>query len=208
VTGSEVSAVVLDLGEVVVRWDPVPALAAGVGEEEARRFLAGFDFDGWNHAQDAGRSWDDAFAWLEQHAPEWAPHGRAYLDHFERSLVGQVEGTEAVVRAVRASGVPLFALTNWASDTWTPAVERFEVLGLFDDVLVSGDVGTAKPDPAIFAMAAERFGLVPEATYFTDDKPANVEAARAAGWDAEVFTGADALASALVARGVLAPDWA
>ncbi|GAA5141369.1 HAD family phosphatase [Nocardioides marinquilinus] len=199
---------VLDLGEVLVRWDPLPALAAGVGEAEARAFLTEFDFDAWNHEQDAGRSFADAFAWLDQHAPRWSRHGRAYLEHFALSQVGEVEGSGAVVRALLAAGVPTFALTNWASETWSAALERFEVLRTFDDVLVSGEVGTAKPDPAIYAMAAERFGHPPSSLFFTDDKPANVEAARAAGWDAEVFTGADALAAALVARGVLDPDWA
>jgi putative hydrolase of the HAD superfamily len=52
---------------------------------------------------------------------------------------------------------------------------------LFDTVICSAAVGMAKPDPAIYALAAERLGLAPEACVFIDDLDRNVEAARAAG---------------------------
>ena len=57
-------AVVFDLGNVLIRWDPHPAVAAGVGAEEAGRFLAAEDFDflAWNHLLDAGARWADAAA--------------------------------------------------------------------------------------------------------------------------------------------------
>ena len=60
------TTVVFDLGGVVVIWDPVPAIAAVVGETRAEHFVHGseFDFAMWNHAQDSGRSWADAEAAL------------------------------------------------------------------------------------------------------------------------------------------------
>jgi 2-haloacid dehalogenase len=197
------SAVVLDLGNVLIRWDPRAALVAGVGAAEADAFLAGFDFNAWNHEQDDGRSWDDAFTWLDQHAPQWAEHGRAYRAHFPASLVGEVEGTGAVVEALHAAGVPLFALTNFAGDTFGHALDRFPVLRHFDDVVVSGEVGVAKPEREIFDLTARRIGHDPASIYFTDDSPTNVAAALDAGWDAELFTGADALAAALRKRDLL-----
>ena len=52
------AAVVFDLGNVLIRWDPHPAVAAGVGDAEARAFLAAedFDFSAWNRRADAGAS--------------------------------------------------------------------------------------------------------------------------------------------------------
>ena len=200
------TAVVLDLGNVVIRWDPLPALVAGVGEEEAAAFLADddVDFGSWNHAQDLGRPWAEAQAWLAEHHARWIEHGRAYREHFDRSLVGLVDGTAEVLRAVVAAGVPAYALTNWSAETFPVAVERFgDVLHLFDDVVVSGEVGLAKPDPAVYDLAARRLGHPPEALFFTDDSPANVEAALAAGWDATVFTDSAALAAQLHERGLL-----
>ena len=60
-------------------------------------------------------------------------------------------------------------------------LERDGLHALFDDVVVSAEVGMAKPDPAIFRLAADRLGLPPAACVFVDDWDDNVEAARAVG---------------------------
>jgi len=55
------------------------------------------------------------------------------------------------------------------------------IADLFDDVVVSADVGMAKPDAQIYALSAHRLGLQTGECVFIDDLPANVEAAREAG---------------------------
>jgi 2-haloacid dehalogenase len=59
--------------------------------------------------------------------------------------------------------------------------------------VVSGEVSLAKPDPRIFELTIRRTGLDPATTLFTDDSPRNVEAARACGLRAELFTGPETL---------------
>jgi 2-haloacid dehalogenase len=71
-------------------------------------------------------------------------------------------------------------------------------------VVVSGDEKLAKPDPAIYALAQRRFGHAPAAMLFIDDSLPNVESARACGWHAHHFTGAESLRSDLRQRGLLA----
>ena len=93
-----VLGVVWDFGGVLIDWDPFPAVAAAVGEDEARRFFAEFDFATWNHAQDAGRTWDEALAVLERSHPHFLPHGRGYRTHFAHSLVGEIPGTAQILR--------------------------------------------------------------------------------------------------------------
>ena len=200
-------AVVLDLGNVLIRWEPTAAIAAGVGEEQARAFLdpatSGVDFGAWNHRQDVGDSWDDGEAWLAAHHPDWVEHGRAYRRHFARSLTGLVEGTAGVVRELVGRGVPTYALTNWSAELYPVAVERFAELALFEDVVVSGQVGVAKPERAVFDLCARRIDQAPGEIFFTDDSPANVAAAREAGWHAELFTTASTLRRQLVGRRLL-----
>ena len=58
---------------------------------------------------------------------------------------------------------------------------------LFDDIVVSADVGMAKPDARIYALSAQRLGLPPDECVFIDDLPRNVEAAREAGMQAVHF---------------------
>ena len=109
---------VFDLGNVLIRWDPHPAIAAAVGDEEARCFLAATDFDflAWNSVQDSGRGWDEAEAEAAASHPHWARHTAAYRAYFDRSLLGPIEDSVAVLRDLHAAGVALVALTNWSSE--------------------------------------------------------------------------------------------
>ena len=80
-------------------------------------------------------------------------------------------------------------LTDW--------LVEWEILDLFDVVICSGDEGIAKPDPAIFALALERLGVVASEALFVDDTLGHVEAVRALGLHAIHFTLPEALAGEL-----------
>lgn len=200
------TTVVFDLGGVVVIWDPVPAVAAVVGQERAERFVHGgeFDFAAWNHAQDAGRSWADAEAVATASHPDLAAEIAAYRPHFALSLRGLVPGTEAILRDLRARGVRVVALTNWSAETFHHAPEIFpEVFALFDDIVVSGAEGVAKPDQEIFEVLGRRLGHPIDGVFYVDDAVRNVAAARDAGMDAVQFTDAAALLGELRRRQLL-----
>jgi len=202
------AAVVFDLGNVLIAWDPVAAIAQAVGQDEAQRFVAdeAFGFQAWNHRQDEGRTWVDAEAEAAAAHPHWAHHARAYRTHFAHSLVGALPDTEVILRELHAAGIPLFALTNWSGELFPIARERFDFLHLFEDIVVSGDEGVAKPDPRIFAILRDRVGRPLQECVFVDDSPRNVAAAREAGLDAIVFTDTGHLRDDLRARGLpLAP---
>ncbi|MEZ0579565.1 HAD family hydrolase [Nocardioides sp. MH1] len=187
------NGVVWDLGNVLIDWDPRAAVAAGLGEAEADRFFAGFDFGTWNHACDAGRTWAEALAELERDHPGWAAHGHAYHDHFAASLVGDHPGTVALVRELHAAGVRQVGLTNFSAELYPHAPALFPFLDLLDDVVVSGRERIAKPDPAIYRLAAERAGLHPAELVFVDDKQVNVDAAAAVGMHGIRYDDADRL---------------
>ena len=199
-------AVVFDLGNVLIRWDPVPAIAAAVGPARAAAFLAdaAFDFAAWNHANDAGRSLDEAERVALASHPHYEQEVLAYRQNFDASMVEEIAGTVAILHELHAARVPLFALTNWSADLFPRAVERFEFLDLFEDIVVSGEEGVAKPDPEIFEVLEKRVrhlaGL--DDCIFIDDSPANVQAAEATGLDAILFTGPEDLREDLIARGM------
>ncbi|MBJ7359060.1 HAD family phosphatase [Nocardioides sp.] len=198
------SGVVWDLGNVLVDWQPLAAIAVGVGEDEARRFLAADDFDfmAWNHVQDAGGTWADGEDAVRRSHPHWERHALAYRENFAAALVGEIPGTADLVRELHGAGVRQLGLTNWSHELYPHAPERFEVLALLDDVVVSGTEGVAKPDPRIYEIAVERSGLPASALVFVDDKQENVDAAVAAGMDGIVFAGAVDLRAALRRRGL------
>ena len=196
--------VIWDFGDVVIQWDPRPAIVAGVGEAEADRFLAAEDFDfmAWNHLRDAGATWDDGEAEVRRTYPHWAEHAAAYRANFELSMTGPVPGTADLITELHAAGVPQLGLTNWSHELYPAAPRLFPVLDLLDDVVVSGTEKLAKPDPAIFEIAVARADLPAADLVLVDDKAANVAAAIEFGIDGIVFTGADDLRVALRERGL------
>ena len=100
------------------------------------------------------------------------------------------------------AGLAAHGLTNWPAETFWVAGRKAPVVGLLDGVVVSGQEGIAKPDPRIFDLAAERFGLDPRRTLFTDDREVNVAAAVERGFVGEVYTGPTALRERLRQLGV------
>lgn len=198
-------AVIFDLGGVVLAWDPALAFAEVLPSEQVPAFLTKIDFPAWNHTHDAGRLFDEGEAELVSRFPDDADVIRAYRTHFARTLTGQVPGTGAVIAELDRAGIGLVALTNWSAETFPHAQERFGILRRFAGVVVSGTEGVAKPDPAIFVLACERFGLDPGRTVFVDDSPPNVASAAKGGLSAVHFQNADSFRASLVELGLLGP---
>lgn len=106
---------------------------------------------------------------------------RGEVDPVVVDLVAQVR------ERVGASNVGL--LSN-AHDCLRADLRLLGVDHLFAEVVCSAEVGLAKPDPAIYRLAVETFGVEPAACLFVDDRPENVEAAREVGMRAHTFTDA------------------
>ena len=88
---------------------------------------------------------------------------------------------------------------------WSQRLRQLGVAALFDAVVVSADVGLAKPDPAVFRLVAERLGVEPAACLMIDDQPGHLPGAEAAGLRAHLFahTHLGDLVARLVAEGAL-----
>lgn len=201
-----VDAVLLDIGGVLMDWDPRHLFRKVIDDEEQREwFLTEVCGPQWNRRQDEGRSWADAVAEAvgrHPHHEEWI---RTYDERWVETLAGLYPETLEVVREVKSHGTPIYALTNFSAEKWALAREHYPELAEFDAAVVSGEERLAKPDPELYRLVIERFDLTPRRTYFTDDLQVNIDAARDAGIDAEVFTSAASLRADLVKRGVLRP---
>jgi 2-haloacid dehalogenase len=197
-------AVVFDLGGVLIEWDPRHLYRKLLADEAAvEEFLATVCTPEWNAELDRGRPFAEGVAELVERHPEHAAAIAAYHERWPEMVAGDLPGTVEVLAELRAAGVPLYALTNWSAETFAITRGRFEFLEWFDGLLVSGEERVTKPDPAIFQLLLDRFGLDPTATVFVDDSEANVAAARRLGFDAIRFTGHEELRRELVARRLL-----
>jgi len=198
-------AVIFDIGNVLVRWEPRLLFRQLLPDEAAvEDFLAEIGFAAWNLEQDRGRSWDEGVALLSTAYPHRAPLITAFVERWHETLPGLIDGSVAILEELRAGGVPLYAITNYSGKTWAETVARFPRLrAAFRDVVVSAHERVVKPDPAIYRICLERNGLRADEVVFIDDSEANVAGAAALGIDAIRFTDPPALRAALQARGLL-----
>ena len=197
-------AILFDLGGVLIDWNPRHLYRSLFADEaEMERFLAEVVDARWNQAIDAGRPFAEAIRERQAQVPEYSEFIGMWHSRWKDMLNGEIPGTVAILRELKELGRPLYALSNWSAETFPVARERFEFLSWFKRIVVSGEVGLAKPDPAIFELAARQCGLVPGRTVFIDDVQANIEVALGLGYDAVRFTGAGALRQALAERGLL-----
>jgi 2-haloacid dehalogenase len=198
------TAVVFDLGGVLIDWDPRHLYRRLFDDEDAmERFLEDVATTDWNRQQDAGRPWAEAIEALAADHPEARVLIEAYHRRWPEMLGGAVAGSVELLAELHEAGVPVYALSNWSAETFPDAAGRFAFLGWFDGVLISGEVGVVKPDPRIFEELVRRYRLDPGRTVFIDDQPQNVEAAARLGFVAVLFRGADALGSELRGLGLL-----
>lgn len=122
--------------------------------------------------------------------------GLAVADRFFAVEAGSVDpGVLDVVREVRRR-VPVGLLTN-ATSRLPSELEALALTAEVDVVCNSWELGVAKPDPRVFALAAGRMGVSPGECFFTDDRPENAEAAAGAGMVAHHYTGVAGLRAAL-----------
>lgn len=200
-----VTAVVFDLGGVLIDWDPRYLYRTLFADEVAMEdFLTTVTTPEWNRAQDAGRPWSEAVEELAARHPDKRELIEAYRGHWPEMLGGPIEPTVDILRDLRATAVRLYALSNWSAETFAIARPRYPFLEWFDGIVISGEEGVIKPDARIFQVLLERYDLRPEETAFIDDHAPNVHAAAALGMQALRFTDAETLRSELHSLGLLA----
>jgi 2-haloacid dehalogenase len=197
--------VLFDLGAVLIDWNPRYLYRPLFnGDEKAmEHFLDEIVPGWWNHDIDAGKPFAAAVAERIREHPEHAGMISLWRDSWEKMLRDEIPGSVEILGELRSKGHRLHALTNWSAETFPIARRRFEFLKWFEDIVVSGEVGLAKPDPRIFALTIERCRLDPARTVFIDDSLRNVEAGRTAGMHALHFRHANQLRADLTRLGML-----
>lgn len=179
---------VFDIGRVLVHYDPDIVYQAIIPDEDERRwFFENVCTHEWNLEQDRGRSWEQAEEILIDEHPDWEMQIKSFRANWRDMAPHSHEKSVNVLETLIDGGADVTLLTNFASDTFREAQEKYPFLTKTRGVTVSGDIQIIKPDPAIFAHHAESFDLEPTKIFFIDDSKPNVDAANAAGWTAMHF---------------------
>jgi len=202
--------VVFDFGGVLFRWHPPSFLArlwphrvpdAAAGAALAAEFFQNYGGD-WG-AFDQGLIGAEEVVVRIASRTGWP---RAEVEQVVRAVPDELQAlpaTVALIEELKAAGHRLFFLSNMP-EPYADHLERSHPLGeWFEAGLFSGRVKQSKPGAEIYRLASRHFGVAPQELLFLDDHPANIEAARAAGWQALLFSEAGAVRPQLQALGLL-----
>ena len=200
------AAVVLDIGNVLVAWDPHAAYDRAIGPEARARLFAEVDLDAMNLEVDRGRPMADAVAERADRLPAHAAHVRVWPVLWPQMFAPVIAPAVAALRALKARGVPVFALSNFGRETFAMAEAGHDFLRLFDRRFLSGELGTLKPEPQIYAALEAASGLAGDRLLFADDRADNIAAAAGRGWRVHHFTDPAGWSDRLVAEGLLTAE--
>ncbi|MCK0168678.1 HAD-IA family hydrolase [Jannaschia sp. S6380] len=203
---SAIRAVVFDIGNVLIEWQPERFYDREIGPARRREMFAAVDLHGMNDCVDLGHGFRDVIYAEAERIPAFAAEIRMWHDRWLELASPVIERSVRLMRALRRHGIPVHALTNFGIESFDLAARNFDFLREFDQTFVSGHLGIIKPDPGIFAAVEDGLGLPGGALLFADDRAANVAAAAARGWQVHHFTTPDGWADRLVAEGLLTSE--
>jgi 2-haloacid dehalogenase len=200
---AEERAVVFDIGNVLIEWQPEQFYDHAIGREARTRMFAEVDLHGMNEAVDRGAPFRETIYATAALYPAWEAEIRLWHDNWIDMASPAIPHSVRLLQALKARGVPVFALTNFGDDTFAFAERHYPFLGEFDRAFVSGRLRMTKPDPAIYAAVEAGTGRTGPELLFTDDRVDNIAVAVARGWATHHFDGPAGLAARLVAEGFL-----
>ena len=198
-----IKAVIFDIGNVLIGWQPEDFFDSVIGEDRRRGFFAAVDLHGMNDKIDAGANFHDTLEQTAKDNPDWATEITIWHERWIDMAAPLIPHSERLMYALQAKGIPVFSLTNFGIQTYDLAAQSYPFMRKFDRDFISGHMGVIKPDPVIYQMLEDESGLSGDALIFADDRQDNIDAANARGWRTHLFEGPQGWADRLVYEGLL-----
>ena len=124
------------------------------------------------------------------HHKEFEKEIRVFMEHYPEIVKCEMPGMRDLLTRLKAEGFKLYGLPNWCSKVHL-TMQQFEIFRLLDGQVISSEEHVIKPEPEIYKILFERFGLKPEECVFTDDRAENIAGGRAMGMKGIVFENAE-----------------
>jgi 2-haloacid dehalogenase len=196
-------AVIFDIGNVLTRWQPEAFYDRVIGEERRLALFSAVDLHGMNALVDDGALFRETIYEVADRHPDWTAEIRMWYDRWIELASPRIEGSIALLRALRRKGVPVFCLTNFGRYSYEEARTKLDFLNEFNREYVSGRLQISKPDPRIYQVVEEDCGLPPDRLLFADDRADNITVAARRGWRTHQFESWQGWAARLVAEDLL-----
>ncbi len=180
--------IVLDMGNVLLDYDPAVPLKKFLETEEDRKIIYRELFTGpeWTLGDLGNITVEGKFASISRRIPERLYEGLRKCLEGWHTFMPRVEGALPFLQRAKKEGYRLYVLSNASDEFYIYFPKSYDV-NLFEGIVVSADLHVIKPDERIYRYLLEHYGLNPGETLFIDDRLENVEGARKVGIQAEVF---------------------
>jgi 2-haloacid dehalogenase len=196
-------AVIFDIGNVLTRWQPEAFYDRVIGEDRRRALFSAVDLHGMNALVDDGALFRETIYEVADRHPDWTAEIRMWYDRWIELASPRIEGSIALLRALRRKSVPVFCLTNFGRYSYEEARTKLDFLNEFDREYVSGRLQISKPDPRIYQAVEDDCGIRPDRLLFADDRADNITVAARRGWRTHQFESWQGWAARLVAEELL-----
>ncbi|MCK0126199.1 HAD family phosphatase [Gelidibacter sp. F2691] len=198
-----VTAVVFDIGNVLIRWQPEVLYDQWIGKKRRVEMFATVDLHFMNELIDRGGDFRQViYDTAEQH-PEFRDEIRWWHDRWLELASPAIDLSVATLRALKTRNIPVFALSNFGIDPFVIGEAAYGFLTEFDRRYISGHMGVTKPSAQIYQMLENDCGIAPSELLFTDDRQENIDAAARRDWQTHHFTTARNWADELIARDLI-----
>ena len=198
-----IDAIVWDIGNVLIEWNPERHYDAKFGEDRRRALFEAVDLHAMNDRVDRGASFKDEVSRTARENPDFFDEIMEWHDGWLHMASPAIPHSVMLLREVRSKGVPCFALSNFGVDTFAFAETQYPFLTEFDRRFISGHMEVIKPEEEIYARVEAESGVAPGRLLFTDDRADNIARARERGWQTHLFEGPEGWAARLVEEGIL-----
>lgn len=199
-------AVIFDIGNVLIEWQPERFYDSEIGEERRRALFGSVDLHEMNNDVDRGHHFTETVYATAEANPDWRAEIRMWHDRWIEMAAPVIDHSVRLMQALRGKGIPVFSLTNFGIQSFDLAASHYPFLLEFDRPYISGHMKTVKPEPQIYEMVEQDCGVAPEALLFTDDREDNIRVANSRGWQTHLFTGPEGWANKLVETGLLSRE--
>ncbi|WP_380056321.1 HAD family hydrolase [Falsihalocynthiibacter sp. SS001] len=201
-----VQAVVFDIGNVLIEWQPERHYDAKFGEARRREMFEAVDLHGMNDRIDMGGPFKDTIYDEAEKYSQYRAEIRDWFDSWIKMASPEIPQSVLLLRALRAKSIPVFALSNFGVESFAYAETVYPFLGEFDKRYISGHMEVIKPDQKIYEMVEADCGVAPAGLLFADDRVDNIAAADARGWQTHLFETPKGWAKRLVDEGLLTSE--
>ena len=178
-----VKNIILDIGNVLVDWDPKGAMRElGFDEDLVKKVSAAtVETDFWNEADRGSLTSEEILDGFYKRNPQIRKEIGLFWNHIELAL-HQFPYTKEWIRSMKEQGFHVYILSNYGDWTYQKTKEdTLDFLPLVDGAILSYTVKQIKPNADIYQTLLKRFGLHAEECVFIDDRPENVEGAEHEG---------------------------